>query len=142
MNVIQLVNQFGNALQVIQISRSLLPRVWVIDIEGGTTGSGAYPLPAEEDVVLLILSAEPDIGRCHLYKLHSPFLRQAHLTPFPIHPGTSQLKEFQRCFRIYLKTYLLDYPHCGLVHSTYRLFGEGLKSAPSQSLSNHIPLLP
>jgi hypothetical protein len=60
-DIIQTVNQFSDILQVFQSGRSLLASVRLIDIESSSPRPCVYSVPTQEDVMLLVLAAEPDL---------------------------------------------------------------------------------
>ncbi len=93
MDVIQSIDQPGNAFQVIQGGQLLLISVRVIYIECRPPSSSVYPISAQEDVIFIVLATESDLRWCHLYQLHSPFLGQAHQARHRINPGPAFIKE-------------------------------------------------
>ncbi|MBT9166491.1 MAG: hypothetical protein DDT25_01176 [Chloroflexi bacterium] len=96
MDVIQPINQSGNALQVVQRGNLLLPGIRMIDIQGSPACPRIHSLPTEEYIVLLISTTEADLRRGGLNKLHHPLLRKTRQSLFPVNPRPRSLEQLQR----------------------------------------------
>jgi hypothetical protein len=137
-DIVQMVYELGNALQVIEGGQSLLPGRLPVDVEGRTSRPGVDALPTEQDIVLLVLATERDLGRCRGYQLHGLLLGQAHQVLASIHPGPGTPEALQTRLRVHLKAHLFDYAHDVPVDQLYALFGKRLVAAALQSFTYHV----
>jgi hypothetical protein len=67
-DIVQLIDESGNTLEVIQGGLTLLAGVRLVDVEGGSAGPGVNAVAAQMNVMLFVTTAQVDLGRRFLNK--------------------------------------------------------------------------